>query len=316
MSEKIFEDDEVSVYFSAAGGKTAILSYSSMRHDFATKGIPALGMMESYGYDTFGIIARRDNWYPVVSMQAVAQVLRTRLAPYHRRLAYGSSMGAYGAIKHSARLGCDFVLALAPQYTIDPKQVGDWDGRYHTNFRAELNTGMEIVPQDLGGQITVIADPFYKMDMRHAAHIATLGAVNIVPGSGCEHLVIQPLAGREVMGRFLQALMVGDHDRAKAIYRQSRKASPYYRGVMLMYLAQRYINRHDSDAAAHAVEASIAAYDRHPQVFLAASKIHTLRKDYNKALEAALEAQKRDPNSAWVARVVNETRQRTKVAAM
>jgi len=316
MSEKIFENDEISVYFSAGRGETAVLSYSSMRHDFAVKGIPALAMMQSYGYDTFGIIARRDNWYPIPSMQAVMQALRARLASYSCRLAYGSSMGAYGAIKHSKGFGCDFVLALAPQYTIDPQRVAEWDGRYHSNFRAELNADMEISPQDLGGQITVIADPFYKMDMRHAAYIEKLGAVNIIRASGCEHLVIQPLAGREVMGNFLQALMTGNHRRAESIYRDSRKASPYYRGIMLMYLAQRYINRHDPDSAALAVEASIAAYDRHPQVFLAASKIHTLCKDYNKALEAALEAQARDPNSAWTARVVNEARRRASAAAI
>lgn len=83
---------------------------------------------------------------------------------------------------------------------------------------------------------------------------------------------------------------------------------------MLIYLAQHYINRHNPDAAAEAIEASISAYDRHPQVFISASKIHTLRKDYEKALEAALEAKKRDPNSPWAACKINEARLRTKLS--
>ena len=68
------------------------------------------------GYDVVAYKLAVDNWYQSVPRESFARIHEC-LAPanYERRMAYGSSMGAYAAIQFSAALRCDAVLALSPR---------------------------------------------------------------------------------------------------------------------------------------------------------------------------------------------------------
>ncbi|MTH78743.1 tetratricopeptide repeat protein [Paracoccus aestuariivivens] len=308
MVHKVYEDAETSVYFKGNNQKVAAISYSSMGYNFKEKGIPGGEILTSFGYDVFGVVAKRNNWFPVSSMQRVAAALAPRLIGYDNRLSYGSSMGAYGAIKHSARMNSDVTLALAPQYSIDPALVSGWDRRYLRFFDSSLNSGMEINKLDLGGRVVVVADPMFEKDIRHARLIAENGEVEIVPGFGCGHLVIQPLASKLVLAKFLSAILSGDMNEAKIIYRKSRKASSYYRGNLLRVLADRQFARGDITSAARTIELSLLAHTKTSAPFVTASRIHQKLGEYDKAIDAALEAQQRAPKSQWIANIVQELR--------
>jgi tetratricopeptide (TPR) repeat protein len=73
--------------------------------------------------DAVHVINRDNQWYQYaelpVALAAVAEIGRG----YQRVVAYGSSMGAYAAIRFGGAAGAQEALALSPQFSIDPKVV-------------------------------------------------------------------------------------------------------------------------------------------------------------------------------------------------
>lgn len=70
-------------------------------------------------------IAKWNHWWQTAEMAEALAIARDFLAPLglQRLSAYGSSMGGYGALMCAGELGCTHVLALGPQYSIDPAKV-------------------------------------------------------------------------------------------------------------------------------------------------------------------------------------------------
>ncbi len=66
------------------------------------------------------VMGRSDDWYQYPDIADALAVLREATAGSARVMTYGSSMGAYAAIRFADAVGADAVLALSPQYSIDP----------------------------------------------------------------------------------------------------------------------------------------------------------------------------------------------------
>ena len=76
--------------------------------------------------------------------------------------------GGYAAIKYSKLLGFKRVVALVPQYSIDPEQVTD--NRYNMFYQPELNHDMQVQPKDVSTaecEYIVIYDPYCPEDRAH-----------------------------------------------------------------------------------------------------------------------------------------------------
>jgi hypothetical protein len=77
------------------------------------------------GINNLIFVANVSHWWQCDEMEhalAAAREFIRRTRPSHIA-AYGSSMGAYGALLFSGELSCNQVLALGPQYSIDPRKV-------------------------------------------------------------------------------------------------------------------------------------------------------------------------------------------------
>ncbi|WJS86324.1 hypothetical protein [Paracoccus sp. TOH] len=307
----IFEDNHVSVYFSpAAEGKrsdVAVLSYSPMNHDFAARGIPALAALRSHGFDVFGIIARQNNWYPKTSLTQAAEALGNFLQGYSRKVGYGSSMGGYAAIKYSALMGCDCVLSLAPQVSIDPSDV-PWDGRFAKYFSPNLHQDMNISSDDVAGTIYVVADPMLAVDLRHFCEVETLqsGQAFLVPAYFCDHYVVNPIASRTILAAMFSAVLDSDIEKVRGVYRKARKESSYYRGALMHALALRRMKQGHLDAALAACEVAVESMPMFAEFLLTKSKIHMVRKEREAAITAARQAVDLDPMREWYRRVLSE----------
>jgi hypothetical protein len=310
MTECIYEDSHISVHAAPAApgarADVAVLSYSPMNHDFAAKGIPAMAALRSLKFDVFGIIARQNNWYPQASLRKAAAVLLPHLAGYRQRVAYGSSMGAYGAIKYSALLHCDHVLALAPQFSIDPRDVAPWDTRFSRHFSQDLHADMRIIPQDVAGRIAIVADPMLAVDLRHVRKIEACGDCTLIPAHFCDHFVVNPIASRTVLAALFEAVLHDDLDRAKAVYRQARKNSDYYRGALLHALARRRLRQGRLAAALQAGQAAVDIMPRQADFLVTLSRVHVARKDRDAAVAAAGRAVELDPGRAWYRQILQE----------
>ena len=73
--------------------------------------------------DAIHVIARENDWYQYAEMAEAMAVVHAATRPYGRVVTYGSSMGAYAAIRLAGLAGAHVALALSPQFSIDPAVV-------------------------------------------------------------------------------------------------------------------------------------------------------------------------------------------------
>lgn len=110
--------------------------------------------------------SRYSHWYQSTETEDALETARQHLQG-RDIVTYGSSMGGYAAIVTSKALQARRVIALSPQYSIDPQKV-PWDTRYnvfarHLNFfRDDMQN---LVSRD--AEIYVFYDPF---DLDHLHH--------------------------------------------------------------------------------------------------------------------------------------------------
>jgi hypothetical protein len=194
------------------------------------------GLFLELGFDVICFKSRIDAWFAGVTPTVLAQVHEFEMGhnqAYSRRLAHGSSMGAYGAIRFAKALRIDTVLAFSPLYDIRP----DWESRWNEDL-TRLAPG-PMMPGDAFDSSTrmVIFFDSKDPDHRHASLIADAF------GSQRVHRVAVPYAGHPV-GFFLadtgiRQRVIADvllHDQLDAFVGHrfaNREISPTY----LMYLA-------------------------------------------------------------------------------
>lgn len=113
--------------------------------DLAQLGFGAAFLLEN-GFDVVAIKTSRDIWYENLVDGDIAEIerwLSWGRTPYRLRLGYGSSMGAYGAVRFSKALKLDRVLALSPIFDI--KQA--WDTRWKADVaQMSPDIGMIAMP--------------------------------------------------------------------------------------------------------------------------------------------------------------------------
>lgn len=157
------------------------------------------GFFHSRGIHAFHVIARDNDWYQHPEMLDAMAAVHAATRPYARTLAYGSSMGAYAALRLGGVVGATAALALSPQYSIDPETV-PWEHRWPTHARRFRPVWERTLPFPRLSQAVVVYDPL-NLDRRH---IALLQA----------HLPIQtvalPDAGHPVTGFLHQAGLLQD----------------------------------------------------------------------------------------------------------
>ena len=162
----VCDTGRVAALYQPRQSETLIISFAP-RQD--RQSIWGSSFLQRFGTALLGLVDYRASWFPAADMATVLEAVRPLLAPYRRIILYGFSMGGYGALKYSARLGAEAVLAFSPQYSIHPAEVGAFDPRRARKFfNPHLHEGMRIAPGDIGGQALIFHDPLFYDDRRHA----------------------------------------------------------------------------------------------------------------------------------------------------
>lgn len=76
--------------------------------------------LRSRGIDGIHVVPRENDWYQYPEMAAAMACIHAATRGYARVVTYGSSMGAYAAIRFAGLAGAHCALALSPQFSIDP----------------------------------------------------------------------------------------------------------------------------------------------------------------------------------------------------
>ncbi len=179
----IYEDDHGEVFFRDGPDDRTLVTFNCIGFYADGQKYWAQPIADKLGLRCIGIISRTYSWFPAAFMRPALTVI----APYLRGRVtiYGNSMGAYGALKYSAALGADTVLAFSPQATISPEELPG--NPYAACFFPHLHHDMRVKPEDLGGKSYIFVDRHEAEDMRHLALLPGPPAVELVPVPSMKH---------------------------------------------------------------------------------------------------------------------------------
>ena len=163
----IFEDEQIRVIFLQGSSDELIFSFGDLITRAKGLSINAEKSLHKYDFNVIGIMPKQKSWFPERSLHAMFAAIESVIAPFKTRIGYGGSMGGYAAIKYANLLDLKRVVALVPQYSINPDDVTD--SRYNMFFNAELNANMQVQPHDvaLEREYIVIYDPYCAEDRAH-----------------------------------------------------------------------------------------------------------------------------------------------------
>lgn len=223
--------------------------------------------------------ARRD-WYISPHTPALADALDRLTQPYADVTMTGFSMGGYAALLMSRAGRARRIMAVSPQFSIDP-QIASFDPTRHEKF-AKIGQSMPQ-PQEWGNPSVhgvLLYDPTIRADRSHAQlisqHFPNLSLIALPFGG---HPATGAIADGGKVGK-LSILAAEDQPDLQAIrnlHRLSRLKSGKYR----LNLA-RAANRHHKDKAEQEL-VHIASSDRYPAAVRVNAAIHLVEAQNPKA---------------------------------
>jgi hypothetical protein len=71
---------------------------------------------DANGIDTIHVIPRNNDWYQYPEAEEACRRVRELTASYPHVVAYGQSMGSYGAIRLGGCVGAQVALPISPQF--------------------------------------------------------------------------------------------------------------------------------------------------------------------------------------------------------
>jgi hypothetical protein len=117
----VYEDDEVVVEWTAT---TPAVDTLAVTFDPISVGAQepayAAGFLQSAGVDTLCVRKKREHFYQPLSQQQFDEIAGPVLSRYRRRVAYGSSLGAY-AVLYFCRQGFETVISSSPRVSAHPR---------------------------------------------------------------------------------------------------------------------------------------------------------------------------------------------------
>ena len=235
----IFEDEHIRVIWMPGHSEQLIFSFGDLITRAKGNSINAEKSLAKYQFNVIGIMPKDRSWFPQKSMQAMFAAIESTIAKYSQRVAYAGSMGGYAAIKYSKLLGFNRVVALVPQYSIDPKDVDD--PRYNMFFHQENNHAMRVVEDDVTSscEYIIVYDPYCVEDRRHYEKLkAVLPNLHTLKLPFTGHDAIAVLASSDLLNDFLTREFDSEFFYQKM--RQVKKNSKFYYRKVIENLLPRH----------------------------------------------------------------------------
>lgn len=220
----IYESDSVVATANLRATRSVIAGFSAMREGTKVARFGD-GVVQKLGHSGVFITAKADHWWQIADRNALCDAVRPVIAPYVEGVAYGSSMGGYGALSLGADMGCKRVIAVAPQTVLSDPAVP----LYHR--WSMLLHGRQLlrddVPTDLRGVTPeIVYDPFQDLDRAHVRYLAAKRPVIEVRLPFAGHKVLRTLSECGVLEDVTRRLLAGCYENLALEYRSYRKRSP------------------------------------------------------------------------------------------
>lgn len=229
-------------------------------------GFDRLGFGEAFfeaaGISAIHVMGVREDWYQYAEMPEAMAAVREAVAGAERVMTYGSSMGAYAAIRFADAAGADTVLAFSPQYSIDPAKT-PFEKRWSQDsariaWRPEIDGPIRCAARPIviydpclgdGRHADMIAadTPIHPIRLPHAGHPTTSLVAEMAMLSG---LVLEVLAGTADLEAFARDARQGRR-RSSTYFATLAERQPAWRVLTGVRLARRAVelNPHNLIAA-------------------------------------------------------------------
>lgn len=182
---RLYEDDDVYVDLAPAPGGQVTVVFSSWtkKPERSPLWKPQVARAARAG---LFVVAKHNHWYQIENADAVMAAVRGAAADFDGVSTAGSSMGGYAALRFASRIGADFVVAVSPQYSVDPRRVGDFESRWNAESAQIRHWQSDLDAGHVADQSFVVCDLRCRPDAAHAALIAerTGAAILDFPYSG------------------------------------------------------------------------------------------------------------------------------------
>ncbi len=204
------------------------------------------------GVDLFGIVPKYPCWYPSQEMDQVCAIIASRAGP--PALAYGSSMGGYGALRFGKQAGCTAVLAFSPQAHIAPDVTNGADPRYARFHDPLAHAQMTIQPGHLTAHTFVVHDPRSAFD-RFQIGLLPQDKISSFAVPHLGHRSVSCIASSDAATAAFRATLAGDAPALHRLLQRGKKtAASYLAGLAQAALAHRHDRwAHDIGARAMAL---------------------------------------------------------------
>ena len=169
---QVFEDQNIRVETCLNEGDTVVVAFNSYSGDDTDGTRFGYPFLPRNGFSSIHVTARQSHWWQVADQRSFLDAILPLIAPYRRRISYGSSMGGYGALLYARDLGVTGVVSVVPQTIIsDPafKMKGVW--RLAIN---RVTITKDDIAETIGDvpDVRLLYDPWRDIDRAFADYVA------------------------------------------------------------------------------------------------------------------------------------------------
>jgi hypothetical protein len=219
--ELIYENDYMEVFFRDGPTHRTLVTFNGLGVYANGQKYWGQGIAERLDIRCIGIISRYETWFPVKTMREGLGVILPKLRG--TVLVYGSSMGAYAAIKYSGALQAHTVLAFSPQATISPHDFPA--NTYAGFFKSSLHEGMRIEAADLGGDIYIFYDNHFVDDRHHVDMMPESMLIKHIPVQYLRHDTNTIVNRTEIISEIFSHSLAANLLAVKSIIRAAKRRS-------------------------------------------------------------------------------------------
>jgi hypothetical protein len=236
----IYDDDEIRVIWAGADSKIVLITFGdaitpAMDHRFF-----ADAPLKKSGVAAIGVMAKRANWYPSDNLHRASQAILEKIAGYETRIAYGGSMGGYGAVKFSRLLEATHVIAMCPQWSIDRDECDGRDPGWQQDFLPSMR-GMAIRTPDVAGDVFIFADAYNAIDNFHCRKIVeNYPHAHFIKVPRVDHHVTTVFAGTANLRALIDGALARDIAELRKFARQIRKSDLRRQSRILQYAMHKF----------------------------------------------------------------------------
>jgi tetratricopeptide (TPR) repeat protein len=193
--------------------RSAVVTFSSHVNN---RGLDRPGFGEAfllkYGIDAVHVICRGNEWFQYEDIYRALDAAAREIGGYENRVAYGLSMGGYAAINFSDFLQVNRVVAISPQYSIDPRRMPAETRWLPDSHRISFVHDRIDRLAGAAPPVGIIYDDKFPLDCAHVGKIAETVPVTEIPIPYSGHPSDRVLVEAGLLPSLVRQLIEGQFD--------------------------------------------------------------------------------------------------------